>query len=242
MKTLQITLILFCFTACNAQLKIKDLKSISDEVIKAAKPKELTESDIVNGLKEALKVGSEKSSQQASQTDGFYKNKNIFIPFPKEVQYVADKLKEIGMEKQVNEFTKTLNRAAEEACKKSAPIFVNAIMNMTFDDARKVWKGSDSSATQFLRKKTKTQLFNEFKPVVNNALNTVGAAKHWQTLAAAYNAIPFTKKVETDLAAYTTNLAIFGLFYHVGLEEGKIRKDPAARISEILKRVFGTNG
>lgn len=241
MKTAAIILFLFCFTSCNAQFKIKDLKPISDKVIKTAIPKELSDSDIIEGLKEALKVGSEKSAKLASQPDGFYKNKNIFIPFPKEVQYVADKLKEIGMEKQVNEFTKTLNRAAEEACKKSAPIFVNAIMNMTFDDARKIWKGSDTSATQFLRKKTKSQLFKEFSPVVKDALNSVGAAKHWETLASAYNAIPFTKKVETDLSAYTTNLAIWGLFYHVSKEEGKIRKDPAARVSEILKRVFGTN-
>lgn len=242
MKLIIITLLLFCITSCNAQFKIKDLKSISDKVIKTALPKELSDSDIIEGLKEALKVGSEKSAKLASQTDGFYKNKNIFIPFPKEVQFVADKLKEIGMEKQVNEFTKTLNRAAEEACKKSAPIFVNAIMKMTFDDARKIWKGTDTSATQFLRKKTKPQLFREFIPVVKDALNSVGATKHWETLATAYNAIPFTKKVDTDLAAYTTNLAIWGLFYHVSQEEGKIRNDPAARISEILKRVFGTNG
>ncbi|MBL4654905.1 MAG: DUF4197 domain-containing protein [Bacteroidia bacterium] len=242
MKTLSTILLLTIMFSCNAQINFKKLKEVGENTIKIAQPSALTEGEIIEGLKEALKVGAKNSTKAASKPDGFYKNKALFIPFPKEAQSAADKLKELGMEKQVNEFTMTLNRAAEEACKKAAPIFIDAILSMNISDAKGILKGSDTSATHYLRKSTRQQLFNQFAPIIEEALSKVGATKNWESLAGTYNKIPFVKKVNPDLKAYTTNLAIKGLFHLVSKEETKIRNNPAARVSEILKKVFGGNG
>jgi hypothetical protein len=202
----------------------------------------LSESEIVQGLKEALKVGSKNASSTLNATDGFYKNSLVRIPFPPEAQVVADKLRSIGLGSKVDEFELTLNRAAEKASKEAANVFVNAVMSMTIRDAVHILRGPDNAATEYLKSNTSTQLTSAFKPHIENALNSTLATKKWTELTTIYNKIPLVKPVNTDLVAYTNERALHGLFTVVAQEELKIRKNPVARVSEILRKVFGTNG
>lgn len=199
----------------------------------------LTESEIAEGLKEALKVGSNNASNQLSALDGFNKNSLIRIPFPKDAQIVADKLRQMGFGKKVDEFELTLNRAAEKASKDAANIFVNAITSMTITDAKNILQGSNNAATTYLKTKTSDQLKAAFRPHIETALNSTYATSKWKELTSLYNKIPMVKPVNTDLVGYTNDKAIFGMFTVVEQEETKIRQDPAARVNDILKKVFG---
>ncbi|MES2630090.1 MAG: DUF4197 domain-containing protein [Bacteroidota bacterium] len=200
----------------------------------------LTNDEIIKGLREALNIGVKNSSARASVVDGFYKNPLIFIPFPPEAEKVAKKLRELGMGKKVDEFTLTLNRAAEEAAKEAAPIFLSAVQGITIQDGLGILKGNEIAATTYLKGKTQTQLTQKFSPVVQRALQKTYATKYWTEIVNIYNRIPTVKKVNPDLNAYATGKAIDGLFFLVGDEETKIRKDPAARVTDILRRVFGS--
>lgn len=200
----------------------------------------LTESEIAQGLKEALNVGAKNASSQLSAADGFFKNSLVKIPFPSEAQIVKDKLVKLGFTKEVDEFELTLNRAAESASKDAANIFGNAITSMTITDAKNILQGNDSSATHYLHGKTNDQLKTAFKPIIEKALASTMATSKWTQLTTLYNKVPFVKPVNTDLVGYTNDKAMLGLFKVVAQEEGKIRKDPAARVSEILKKVFGS--
>ncbi|HTF82139.1 MAG TPA: DUF4197 domain-containing protein, partial [Cytophagales bacterium] len=203
-------------------------------------PAALTDSEIAQGLKEALKVGSNNASQQLSALDGFNKNNLIRIPFPKDAQVVADKLRSMGYGAKVDEFETTLNRAAEQASKDAANIFVNAITAMTITDAKNILQGSNNAATTYLKNTTSDQLKTAFKPHIEKALNSTLATSKWKELTTLYNRVPFVKPVNTDLVGYTNDRAITGLFTVVEQEESKIRLDPAARVNDILKRVFGS--
>ena len=200
----------------------------------------LSESEIVKGLKEALVVGSNNASSQLSLLDGFNANSLIRIPFPPEVSQIASKLRDIGFGSKVDEFETTLNRAAEQAAKDAAPIFGNAITQMTFTDAKNILKGSNTSATSYLQSKTNDALFTSFSPTIKNALNSSLATSKWTEITSIYNRLPFITPVETDLVKYTTNKALSGLFIVVAEEEKKIRENPAARVSDILQKVFGS--
>lgn len=217
----------------------KVVTQVIKDVTGVTVPQELTEAEIVNGLKEALKVGSGNASNQLSALDGFNKNSLIRIPFPKDAQIVADKLKKAGFTKEVNDFELTLNRAAEEASKDAANIFVNAITSMTITDAKNILQGSDSAATNYLQTKTSTDLKAAFKPHIEKALANTMATSKWTQLTTLYNRIPLVKPVNTDLVGYTNDKAMYGLFKVVAQEEKKIRVDPAARVNDILKKVFG---
>ena len=198
----------------------------------------LSQDDIVKGLKEALTVGSNNSSGKASAVDGFLKNTAIKIPFPPQAASMEEKLRAIGFNKQVDEFVTTLNRAAEKAAKDAAPIFVNAVTGMTISDGMNILKGNNDAATLFLKNATQNELKQKFLPVVKNALEQVEVTRYWNPLMSKYNQIPFVQKQNPDLNDYVTNKALDGLFYLVAQEELKIRQDPAARISDILKKVF----
>lgn len=205
--------------------------------------KPLTNAEVVQGLKEALAVGAKNSTSLASQVDGFYKNPTIFIPFPPEAEKVRKALIDAGFTMQVDEFTLTLNRAAEEATKKALPIFTDAITKMSFADAMGILKGSDNAATEYFRKNTSDQLFVAFKPVVHEAIQKVKLSSYWEPLATTYNRLTILtggKAVNPNLDEYVTQKAIDGLFALIEQEELKIRKDPAARLTDILKRVFGS--
>jgi hypothetical protein len=194
--------------------------------------------DVAAGLKEALVKGAETSTATTSQLDGYFKNPTIKIPFPPEIEEMEKKLRQIGINKPVDDFILSINRAAEKAAGEAKPVLVNAITSMTIDDAWGILKGDDHAATEYLRRTTSTEIENKFEPIIANALNTVNATKYYEELSTQYNRLPFVTKVETDLTAYVNQKAIDGLFYMVALEEEKIRKDPLARTSELLKRVF----
>ena len=198
-----------------------------------------TNDEIISGLKEALSTGANNSASFASKLDGFNKNPMLFIPFPPEAQKMKQKLIDLGFQKKVTEFETSLNRAAEEASKDAAPIFVNAIKNMTLTDGMGILKGGDTAATHYLREKTFNSLIDAFKPTVKNAITKVEVTKYWTPLATTYNKIPFVEKQNPDLDSYVTNLAAQGLFKLVRDEEAKIRKDPLTRATDILKKVFG---
>lgn len=203
-------------------------------------PKPLTSEDVANGLKEALEQGISKGADLVSQTDGYFKNPEIKIPFPPDVQKVEDRLRQIGMGDQVDRFVMTLNRGAEDAAKEAKPIFVNAIKSMTIDDAWGILKGDDDAATQYLKRTTTPQLKEKFEPVIQNALNSTNATKYYSDLVDTYNKIPLVEKVNPDLEDYATDRAIDGLFVMIAKEEKNIRKDPVARTTDLLKRVFAS--
>jgi len=203
-----------------------------------ATPGTPTAAEVTQGLKEALTQGTRKGADQVSKLDGYFKNPEIKIPFPPEVSVVETKMRMLGFVSQVDEFVLSLNRAAEDAAREAAPIFVSAIQKMTIDDAYGILKGQPDAATQYLKRTTSPQLKEKFKPVVQNSLNKVNATKYYGDLVGSYNRIPFVTKVNPDLNAYATDMAIQGLFVMIAKEEANIRRDPMARTTDLLKKVF----
>jgi hypothetical protein len=203
----------------------------------------LTNDEVIAGLKEALTVGIKKGAEMASVTDGFNKNSMIRIPFPPEAQAMKEKAIEWGMQNKVDEIELTLNRAAETASQKATPIFVDAITNMSVSDGFEILHGSDSAATMYLQKTTTASLTAAFTPVVHEAIQTVELTKYWNPLATKYNQttkITGKPEINPDLDKYVTDRAIVGLFYLVKQEEKKIRIDPVAQVTDLLKKVFGS--
>ncbi len=199
----------------------------------------LSNAEVGSALKEALTQGVSKGADALSQADGYFKNPQVKIPFPPDAQRMEKRLREIGMGNDVDNFILTLNRGAEDAAKKATPIFVDAIKKISITDVMTILKGQPDAATQYLKKTTTSQLVGQFKPVIKASLDKVSATKNYNNLAATYNKIPFVKKVNPDLDAYTTDLAIQGLFLMIANEEKNIRANPAARTSDLLKKVFG---
>lgn len=221
------------------QLKKAVSKPISSvQNVLSPKKDSLSTNDVISGLKEALNVGIEKGTKQLSSVDGFFKDAAIKILMPPEAVKVEESLRSMGMGSQVDAAILNMNRAAEDACKTASPIFVNAIKNMSFADAWAIFKGEDNAATNYLQKQTTNELSNAFKPIIEEALTKIDATKYWNTLFSNYNKFSF-KKVNPDLSAYVTEKALSGIFYQLAIEEKKIRKDPAARTTDILKSVFG---
>lgn len=198
----------------------------------------LSEEEIINGLKEALETGSQKSSDKLSAVDGYFTNLAIKILLPPEAHNVTNTLRSLGLNKQVDELILTMNRAAELAAKEAGPIFINAVKQMTIADGLSILKGSDTAATTYLRAATSTQLTAAFKPIIDNALSKLNVAHHWDKVFTTYNKFSM-QKVNTDLNSYVTGKALDGLFYQVAKEETEIRKNPAARTTKLLKKVFG---
>ncbi|MDB5251791.1 MAG: hypothetical protein JWP27_960 [Flaviaesturariibacter sp.] len=218
--------------------KTPSASKIFEKVSGAAKGTSLSNEDIISGLKEALSVGTTNGTQKLSAADGFFKDAAIKILMPAEAQKAEQTLRNMGLGKQVDNAILSMNRAAEEAAKSAAPIFINAIRGITIQDGIGILKGSDNAATTYLQGRTTTSLTEAFRPSIEAALKKVDATKYWNTVFTTYN--KFSKeKVNTDLTAYVTEKALAGIFYQVALEEGKIRKDPAARVTDILKKVFG---
>jgi hypothetical protein len=199
----------------------------------------LSNDEVIKGLKEALTLGTNNSSGLASKADGYLKNPKLFIPWPAEAKDMRDKLIKMGMQKKVIDFETSLNRAAEEAAKKAAPVFTDAITGMSIGDGFAILNGSDSAATHYLREKTFSPLKEKFMPVVKEAIATTKVTSYWAPLATAYNKLPGVKKQNPDLNDYVCTKAVNGLMVLILDEEAKIRKDPLARVSDILKKVFG---
>lgn len=199
----------------------------------------LSQEEVGSGLKEALSRGVEKGVSQISKPDGFLKDLSIKIPLPEEANKVEAKLRSIGQGKRVDETIESINRAAEDAASSAKDIFITAIKGMTIDDAMSILRGDDNAATLFLNKSTRAALTSKFEPIVKVSLDKVGATKNWNSIFTTYNKLPFVQKVNPDLVEYATGKAIDGLFIQIAKEELKIRKDPAARVTDLLKKVFG---
>ncbi len=200
----------------------------------------LTNTDVVQGLKDALTLGTTNSSALASKLDGFYKNPSIFIPFPPEAQMVKDKVDALGFQEQTDKFVMTLNRAAEEAATNAAPVFVNAIKGMSISDGFSILNGSNNAATEFLKSRTTAELKNNFTPIVQAALDKVDITKYWSPIISTYNRIPFVEPQNPNLTGYVTDRALSGLFKLIADEEIKIRSNPAAQVTDVLQNVFGS--
>ncbi|MCW3071689.1 MAG: hypothetical protein JWO44_1579 [Bacteroidetes bacterium] len=235
-------------SSCNSQDLKKIGKSAADaanDVLKtnsSGTSTPLSNEEVINGLKDALTVGTNNSTAFASKLDGYYKNPALFIPFPEEAQKVKDYAMKAGLGAQVDKFEMTLNRAAEEAAKDAAPVFINAVKGMSIGDGFAILKGADNAATQYLKDKTTAELILKFSPIVQKAIDKVELTKYWNPLITNYNKVPFVQKQNPDLTAYVTDRAIQGLFKLIADEELKIRKDPVARVTDLLKKVFGSLG
>jgi hypothetical protein len=232
--------------SASAQFRLSDLKDILTKQAGTrtstgggSATSGLSSSEAASGLREALLQGIGKGADQASQTDGFYLNRLIRIPFPPDAQRVATTLRSIGLGSQVDKFELSLNRGAEDAARSAKPIFISAIKSLTFSDVWNILTGQKDAATQFLKRTTSTQLVAAFSPIMQRSLDQVGATRYYTQLATTYNQLPLTQKVQPDLNQYATGKAVDGLFTLIAQEEANIRENPVARTTELLRRVFG---
>ncbi len=194
---------------------------------------------VAAGLKEALTIGSQNAVKAGSQPDGYFKNPAIKVPLPEKVQKVEKPLRKVGLSKQVDEFIMTMNRAAEKAAPQAKDIFVGAVKEMTILDAINILRGGDTAATDYMRSKTYDKLYGAFKPTVTQAVMSVGVTKAYENLIDKAKKTKLIKDESLDLDDDVTSKALDGLFYLLGQEEKKIRKDPVARVTDLLKKVFG---
>jgi len=198
----------------------------------------LDQKTTISGLKEALSIGTRNAVGSVSKMDGYFGNELIKILLPEKLQKVADVIGKLGYQQQVDQLVLAMNRAAETAAPKAVPLFTQAIKEMSFDDARRILQGGETAATDFFKGKTSKKLYDQFKPVVTSSMNKVGVAKAYKDMVTPYQSLPFASKESMDLDHYVTNKALDGLFTMVGEEEKKIRTNPAARVTDLLKRVF----
>jgi hypothetical protein len=200
---------------------------------------ELSESKISSGLKQALQIGAEQSVKVTGRPDGFFGNPDIKILMPGNLRSLEKGLRMLGYGPKVDSFVLSMNRAAEAAAPAARKIFIDAITAMTFDDARRILSGGDTAATDYFKLKTTPQLTAAFRPVVERTMATNGVTQQYQALVAQYKSMPFAKNQDLDISHYVVSKALDGLFFELGQEERKIRKDPAAQTTSLLREVFG---
>ena len=200
----------------------------------------MNQADIMAGLKEALTKGIESAVTSASAENGFLNNPELKIPIPPEAEDVEKKARQLGLDDQMDSFIETMNDAASKAAAKATPQFLQAIRNLSIEDAAALLQSSNThAATDYLETKTRDPLYQAFRPDVEAAIEEVALTAQWEPIATKYNKLPFVTKVNPDLNDYVTQKTLDGLFLLVGQEEEKIREDPLARTSDLLKRVFG---
>lgn len=199
----------------------------------------LTDGKVASGLKEALQIGTQNAVNLTGKTDGYFKNEAIKILMPEKLRTLETGLRAVGYGPKLDEFVLSMNRAAERAAPAAKQIFWDAIGAMTFDDAQKILKGSDTAATQYFQGKTSDKLTAAFRPTVEQATNEVGVTRQYKELVGRYQAIPFAKSESLDVDHYVVTKALDGLFHVLGEEEKKIRTNPTARVTDLLKEVFG---
>ncbi len=203
------------------------------------KRNELSDEKITSGLKEALRVGTDNAVRSTGRPDGYFGNEAIKVLMPEKLRTLEKGLRAIGYGPDVDEFVLSMNRAAERAAPHAKAIFWDAILELSFEDARQIFSGGDTAATDYFRDKTTDKLVGAFTPVVEEAMDEVGVTRQYNQLVGRARAIPFLKSEFVDINEYVVGKALDGLFYVLAEEERKIRKDPAARITELLKEVFG---
>ena len=231
MKKLFIPLLAICFM-------LSGCAELQQVVSQLPQTGGLSNADIAAGLREALDNGIDKQVTKLTKTDGFYKNQLVKILLPPELQKVDKTLRDIGLSSLADEGLKLMNRAAEDAVKEATPIFVSAVKNITFADARDILLGNDQAATNYLKGATSSQLYAKFSPVIKSSFAKVGADKVWSNIITKYNQVPMVNDVNPDLTDYVTNEALDGVFTMIAVEEKDIRNNINARTSELLKRVF----
>jgi hypothetical protein len=222
----------FMFSGC------AELQQVASQLPQGTAGSILSNADIAAGLREALDKGIDTQVTKLTATDGFYKNNLVKILLPAELQKVDKTLRDIGLSSLADEGLRMMNRAAEEAVKESTPIFVAAVKNITFNDAKTILLGNDEAATNYLKSSTNTQLYAKFNPVIKKSFGKVGADKVWANIITTYNKIPLVTKVNPDLTDYVTDQALDGVYKMIAVEEKDIRNNFAARTSSLLKRVF----
>ena len=229
MKKILALLIILNFTAC------AELQQVVNQLPQAGGVSDL---DIAGGLREALDLGIDKQVSKLTQTDGFFKNDLVKILLPEELQKVDKALRDIGLSSLADEGLKVLNRAAEDAVSEATPIFISAVKDITFTDAKNILLGSNDAATQYLTSKTQTALYDKFNPVIKASFDKVGADQIWSNLINKYNAIPFTSNVNPDLTDYVTGEALKGVYKMIAIEEQDIRTKVGSRTTALLQKVF----
>lgn len=199
---------------------------------------ELADSKVASGLKEALQICAENAVKLTGKTDGYFGNQAIKILLPKNLQPLQKGLGALGYQSKIDAFILSMNRAAEAAAPSAKKIFADAIVAMSFDDAKKILSGNDTAATEYFKGKTSNQLATAFRPYVEKTMNENSVSQQYEALAGELSSIPFIKNDELDINKYVVGKALDGLFYMLGEEEKKIRKNPAARSTDLLKEVF----
>lgn len=229
----------------SAALSASALAGFLDDLTTAAglsssKGSGLDDPTIAKGLKEALSTGTTRAVTAVSQRDGYFGNEMIKILMPEKIRDIADLMAKFGFRQEVDDFVLSMNRAAEKAAPKATGYFLDALKAMSFDDARKILQGDAASATNYFREKTGDMIYAAFKPVVVTNMKDVGVARSYNQMVGKFESIPFAGSVgNLDLDHYVTSKAVDGLFSMLGEEEKKIRTNPAARGTELLKKVFG---
>ncbi len=230
-KNLFLLCCLFILTSCD------ELQNVVNTLPGSGTPG-ISDAMIGNGLREALDFGIDKQVKKLTMTDGFYKNELVKILLPQELQKVDQTLRSIGLGSLADEGIKALNRAAEDAVKTATPIFVNAVKEITFNDAKNILLGPDNSATQYLQGKTNQALYNQFNPVIQQSFGKVGADQIWTTIITKYNSIPMMADVNPDLTDYVTQEALKGVYKMISVEEKNIRTKVSSRTTNLLQQVF----
>lgn len=231
MKKIAILLVAVCFTLSGCA----ELQQVAAQLPQGGI---LSNADIAAGLREALDKGIDTQVTKLTQTDGFYRNELVKILLPEELQKVDRTLRSIGLGSLADEGLKMMNRAAEDAVKEATPIFVSAVKQITFNDAKNILLGNDQAATSYLQRTTSSQLYAKFNPVIKSSFSKVGADKVWSNIITRYNQVPLVTKVNPDLTDYVTNEALDGVYKMIAVEEKNIRNNINARTSALLQRVF----
>jgi hypothetical protein len=240
-KILALVISLLLIFSCGHRVDAGVQDWLKDAATKLGGEKGLSEDEIVNGLKQALEIGTGNAVSAVSQTDGYFKNPEIKIPLPENVKKVEKLLRATGFGGRVDQFELSMNRAAERAAPEAKSIFWDAIKQMSFTDARQILDGPDNAATQYFQGKTTDRLQKIFKPITHQAMSEVGVTNHYQSIDDKIKTIPFAAdQVSFDLDQYVTDKALNGLFLMLAEEEKKIRQDPAARVTNLLKKVFAS--
>ncbi len=231
MKKILLMISIFIFNSC------AELQEIANQY-----PQEsiygISNTEIASGLRQALNQGIDEQVTKLTREDGFYRNELVRISLPQELQKVDKTLRDIGLDALADEGLKVLNRAAEDAVKEATPIFVNAVKEISFTDARNILTGEDNAATTYLKGKTNAELYSKFNPVIKQSLDKVGATQVWNNIIQRYNNLPITNNVNPDLPDYVTEEALKGVFIMVAVEEKEIRNSISARTTDLLRKVF----
>lgn len=234
-------IILFSFLLNACAISDKQQKqwiNSGQELLNGLNKKSLTEQDIAAGLKEALSIGAERVVSKVGRKNGYLHDKAIYIALPKDLQKVHQTLSKLGLGRYTKELEVKMNRAAEIAAPKSKKIFISAIKDMRWKDVKAIYNGKPDAATQYFERKMTPALKRMMKPVIDQTLAEVGLVKSYKHAIKRYHSIPFVPKVNSDLTGYVMNKGINGIFYYLAKEEAAIRKDPAKRTTELLRRVF----